>query len=133
MIVNAMKYAEFLAAKSPDEKMKVGCAIFDAHLAEVIGEGFNGNPEPLPQVRDSMEPGKGGFLHAEMRAAIACNAPRHWKKEVYVTLPPCTQCSKVLLELGNVTKVVYKPHPQYSLEGLILLKNCGIEIVEWKE
>jgi deoxycytidylate deaminase len=130
MIGHAMDYAKFISKKSPDEKMKVGCVIFDSHTAETLAVGYNGNPDPLPQVRDSLEPGKGGFLHAEVRAAIQCAAEKEVKKEVYVTLPPCKNCAKVLIELGNVGKLYYLPNSSYSLEGCELLKSVGIEVIE---
>lgn len=36
MIKYAMDWAVFLSKHSTDEKMKVGCAIFDSHTAESI-------------------------------------------------------------------------------------------------
>lgn len=133
MIKNAMQYAEFVALKSVDFKIKVGCAIFDSATAENISAGFNGLPDPLPQQRESQESGKSGFLHAELRAALSCKVKKSVKKEVYITLPPCTNCAKILLELGGIHKVYYKPHPDYSIEGLLLLKNSGVEIFEYEE
>jgi deoxycytidylate deaminase len=128
MIKHAMQYAEFLANKSYDAKMKVGCAIFDGSSAEVVGQGFNGNPEPLNQERDSMEPGKSGYLHAEVRAALSCSKSSV-KKECYVTLPPCENCAKVLIELGNVHQVYYKADVNYSLKGVEVLRKAGIEVI----
>ena len=129
MIKHAMEYAEFLAKKSLDPKMKVGCAIFDGSSAEMIGHGFNGNPEPLPQERDSMEPGKSGYLHAEVRAALSCDRSK-LKKEVYVTLSPCENCAKVLIELGNVHQVYYREDSNYDSKGLEVLRKAGIEVIK---
>ncbi len=126
MIRHAIEYTDFVAKHSNDTKVQVGCTIFNAGTAENLSSGFNGNPVQLSQERDSMEPGKSGFLHAENRAVIACKADYSVKKEVYVNLPPCRNCCKILLELGGVVKVYYRDHPEYSKNGIELLQSIGI-------
>jgi len=132
MIKNAIEYTEFVAKHSNDPKQKVGCVIFQCSTAEVIAQGYNGNPEPMSQERDSLESGKSGFLHAEIRCAIACKEPRTVKKEVYVTLQPCLPCAKALLDLGGVCKLYYKEQEGYSLAGIDLLKSFGISCVKYE-
>ena len=129
---HAVNYTRFLSLHSLDPKVKVGCTIFELDTDKIIGLGYNGNPEVLPQERDSLEAGKSGYLHAELRAALSCKVVRNTKKEVYINLPPCENCSKVLVELGGVVKVYYTKNPSYSLKGIELLKNTGIEVREYE-
>lgn len=132
MIKYAVDYTNFIASHSSDPKMKVGCTIYECATAESIGEGYNGNPPQMSQERDSLEPGKSGFLHAEVRAALSCKSDRNVKKEVYVNLPPCLNCAKVLLELGGVCKLYFKPNELYSDDGIKLLQSVGIECLSYE-
>lgn len=92
---------------SKGELMKVGCAIISADFRQVLAVGYNGNASGLPNKCDSVEPGACGCLHGEENAVINCVAPRSQEKIVLCTHLPCKMCSKRLINVGGVKKVLY--------------------------
>jgi dCMP deaminase len=129
-ILNLMAYAHSIASRSYDPKIKVGCVIADASSGAIIGEGYNGNPFCLPQVRDSMESGKSGYLHAEVRAALSCKTPSNINKEAYCTLIPCRECAKVLIELGGIRRIFFAQDSNYDASCKEIFKAAGIEVLK---
>lgn len=130
---------ELCDAESQDCKVLILNELCDLYgaLQAYLKEHFNNefgmdDLAQMSQERDSLEPGKSGYLHAEVRAALSCKSDRSVKKEVYVNLPPCLPCAKVLLELGGVCKLYYKPNDYYSDAGIKLLQSVGISCEKYE-
>ncbi len=127
---NFMAHAMLISSRSFDPKMKVGCVIVEAETGVIIGEGYNGNPSCLPQMRDSMESGKSGYIHAEVRAALSCKTQSNVRKEAYSTLIPCVDCAKVLIELGGVQRLFYAQDTNYDVGCKAVFKAAGVEVLK---
>lgn len=76
-------------------------------------------------IRDSMESGQSGFIHAEINALIKLNTTNPCKKVLYTTLSPCVVCAKAIIN-ARIDKVVYSE--KYCDKGLDLLVQRGIVV-----
>ena len=127
-----MRMAEELAKLSYAERKKVGCLIVKD--TQIIAEGFNGTPagfdnsceyyNHLDEIYTKPE-----VLHAESNAItkLARSTNSSSESTLYVTLAPCYECSKLIIQAG-IKRVVYKER-YHSVLGLNLLKKANIEIV----
>ena len=71
-------------------------------------------------------------MHAESNAISKC---AKWNSSTdgatcYVTLSPCVECSKLMIQSG-IKKVYYKDLYRHT-EGIDLLKRAGIEVKQIK-
>jgi len=122
-----MQFAEIIAQRSTCKRLQVGTVITSNDYRKVLAVGYNGNATGLPNTCDSDEPGNCGCLHSEENAVINCDAPRQTEKFVFVTHLPCIMCSKRLINLGNVRKILYK-NEYRKKDALQLLQNTNIDI-----
>jgi len=125
-----MRMAEELAKLSYAERKKVGCLI--VKNTQIISEGFNGTPagfdnsceyyNHLDEIYTKPE-----VLHAESNAItkLARSTNDSSESTVYVTLAPCYDCAKLIIQAG-IKRVVYKE--EYPSNGLDLLRRAGISI-----
>lgn len=126
-----MDVAEEYAKESPDPKKKVGAILVVSETNTIISGAYNGNPKSLSQERESMEAGKSGYLHAELRALLQCCVQTQYPLTLYCTLTPCKMCCKAIIDSQLVEKVVYKPDSSYDETGLELLKQVNIEVIKY--
>ena len=108
-----MAVAQLSAKRSKDPNTQVGACIVN-RKKRIIGIGYNGFPagcsdDELPWGRE------GDFLdtkypfvcHAEMNAITnATNRPDLNGATLYVSLFPCNECAKLIVQVG-ITEVVY--------------------------
>jgi dCMP deaminase len=122
-----LQLARTLAKRSTCKRLQVGTVITSTDYRKVLAVGYNGNATGLPNCCDRDEPGNCGCLHSEENAVINCDAPRFIEKVVFVTHLPCVQCSKRLINLGNVKAVFYDE--EYRVKDSIeLLASVGIRV-----
>lgn len=122
--------ADLVAARSTCARLQVGCVIVSADNRRVLSLGYNGNASGLPNHCDSTEPGSCGCLHGEANAIVNCAASREVPKVVYVTDSPCKMCAKMLVNLGQVQRVVFGR--KYRIEdGLRVLEQAQIPWVHF--
>lgn len=126
-----MKLARLMAQRSTCVRRSVGTVITSADGRQVLSVGYNGNATGLPNTCDSDEVGACGCLHSEDNACLNNDSPRYVEKIIYVTTMPCKMCAKRFINLGNVKKVYYADAYRNE-EGLRLLEQVGIEIVQLK-
>ena len=103
-----MNFAEAIARRSSCSRLQVGTVITTPDFRKVLSIGYNGNAAGLKNGCDRDEPGNCGCLHSEENAVINCDSPRYVEKVVFVTHRPCAMCAKRIINLGNVTRVIYK-------------------------
>ena len=133
-----MGLAHLSALRSKDPNTQVGAAIID-NENRVVSIGYNGMPrgcddEKMPWGRE------GGFLdtkyafvvHAELNAIL--NSPRSVKDcTVYVSLFPCNECAKAIIQSG-IKKIVYESDKYDGTDGntasKMMLKQAGVELVQ---
>lgn len=126
-----MNMANCLRPLSFAIRSKVGCLIV-TEAGQIISQGYNGMPCGLP---NSCEHDVGGqlvtndeVLHAESNAISKCaKFPSSTDAATcYVTLSPCLQCSKLIIQSG-IKRVVYLDEYR-DLSGVELLLKCGIKV-----
>ena len=96
-----MDIAKLTAKRSKDPHTKVGAVLVkDNHI---LGLGYNGEPRDFSYDFDWHSPEKYDYvIHAEMNAiANACSIGANVKDaDIYVTLSPCPECMKLLIQFG---------------------------------
>lgn len=122
-----LKMAKEWAKLSYCKRKKVGALIVKDRM--IISDGYNGTPSGFENCCED-ESGKTHWfvLHAEANAILKLAGSTQSAKDatLYLTLSPCKECSKLVLQSG-IKKIVYID--EYSdNDGIEFLKNHGIEI-----
>jgi dCMP deaminase len=105
-----LKAAHEVASWSKDPSTKVGCVIVNPELQRRTGEGFNGFPRFLsdaPELYADRDVKYSRTLHAELNAVLFAKETEGCT--AYVTHPPCSSCSLVLIQSGISRVVCPKP------------------------
>ena len=125
-----MNMAHELSKLSKAERKKVGSIIVKD--TQIISEGYNGTPKGFNndcEYYDYVDEihTKPEVLHAESNAItkLARSTNSSSESTVYVTLAPCYDCAKLIIQAG-IKRVVYKE--EYPSNGLDLLRRAGISI-----
>lgn len=125
-----MHIAEDVASLSHCTRAKVG-AVMVADK-NILAYGYNGTPTGFDNVAEIEVDGKlvtkPETLHAESNA-IAKIAKSPLSSEgatMYVTLSPCFDCSKLIIQAG-IKRLVYK-EAYRDTSGLELLQKCGVSV-----
>jgi len=121
--------AKELAKLSYAERKKVGCLIVKD--TQIISEGYNGTPTGFNNTCeyyshvDEMYT-KPEVLHAESNAItkLARSTNSSSGSTLYVTLAPCFECAKLIIQSG-IERVVYETSYRTNT-GLSLLKKAGV-------
>jgi len=104
-----MAVAFLSAQRSKDPKKQVGACIVDANKV-VVGIGYNGFPrgcpdDALPWAKLSasgnvLETKVPYVVHAEANAILNTNARSLHGAHLYVTMYPCCECAKLIIQSG---------------------------------
>ena len=126
-----LKMALEWAKLSYCKRRQVGALIVKDRM--IISDGYNGTPTGFENIcEDDDNYTKWYVLHAEANAILKVAASTQSTKgaTLYVTLSPCTECSKLIFQSG-IKRVVY--HEQYKdRSGLDFLLKGGVEILQIK-
>jgi len=133
-----LKLAVHIAGWSKDPSTQVGCIIVGEDR-EIRSTGFNGFPRGI-------EDSKERYLNRELKYSLIChaeeNAIMHAARigvslkgcRAYVTWPPCTRCTRSLIQAG-VEEVVYPGNltiPERWLEdfnlGRQMFEESGVKV-----
>lgn len=121
-----MGLAQVIAQRSNDPRLKVGAVIVSQNNESVLSFGYNGDEKGGDNKPDSLEPGKTGFIHAEVNAIAKLNYLDPRPKKIYLTHSPCAVCSRVLVNAG-IEEVIYKEEYRITT-GLDILRKRGIVV-----
>jgi dCMP deaminase len=131
-----MEIAKLLSDRSTCSRAKVGSLLVKDN--RIISTGYNGAPSGLPHCVDvGCEIGPlGGCIRAVHSEA---NCVSHAAKNgiptdgttLYVTLSPCIDCAKLLINAG-IKEVVYL-NEYRNTAGIDLLKRVGIKVTKYRE
>lgn len=130
-----MNMAIVLSGLSHANRTKVGCLIVSEDN-QIISQGFNGMPKGMDNICEDVVEENGEtklvtkreVLHAETNAIAKC---AKWctsteNATLYVTLSPCFDCAKMIIQT-EISRVVY--YEEYrDLSGIKLLINAGINV-----
>ena len=126
-----LKMAIEWAKLSYCKRRQVGALIVKDRM--IISDGYNGTPTGFENIcEDDDNYTKWYVLHAEANAILKVAASTQSTKgaTLYVTLSPCTDCSKLIFQSG-IKRVVY--HEQYKdRSGLDFLVKGGVETLQIK-
>ena len=108
-----MGVAFLTAQRSKDPSTQVGACIVN-NEKKIVGVGYNGMPtgcsdDTLPwcRVGETQYETKYSYVcHAEMNAVLNKNSADVKDCTIYVTLFPCNECTKIVIQAG-IKKVVY--------------------------
>lgn len=126
-----MQIAWTISERSYDPRLKVGSIIVSEDNTVMLSVGYNGNAKGLANVPESDEPGKSGFLHAELNAVIKCDYNFPKRKHMYCTHSTCRACAKIVANAG-ISRFVYGTMYR-DASGLDVLRDCGVEVLSLEE
>ena len=115
-------------------RKQVGCIIVKD--GQIISDGYNGTPHGFDN--DCEFPTRFGWetkpdvLHAESNAItkLAKSTQSSDGATAYITLMPCFDCAKLMIQSG-IKRVVYKEDYR-EVSGIEILKRAGVEIAKVK-
>lgn len=122
-----MGVAQLAAKRSRDENTQVGACIVKGN--KIISTGYNGFPRtcdecglPTKREGDWLDTKYPYVVHAELNAIL--NSPYKDLRgcKIYVTLFPCCECAKAILQSG-ITEVYYLENKYPNEDTYIASKN----------
>ena len=124
-----LKMATQWAQLSHCKRKQVGALIVKEGM--IISDGYNGTPSGFENdCEDVAGDTKWYVLHAEanaiMKVARSTNNARN--ATLYLTMSPCKECSKLILQSG-IKRLVYMMDYKDN-SGLDFLRESGLEIVQ---
>lgn len=132
-----MGLAHLSALRSKDPNTQVGAAIVDENH-RVVSVGYNGFPTgvsddefPWSREGDVLTSKYAFVVHAELNAIL--NSQRSVRGcTIYVSLFPCNECAKAIIQSG-IKKIVYESDKYDGVDTNIaskrMLKAAGVELV----
>ena len=134
-----MEIAKLSAKRSKDPSTQVGACIVNVEN-KIVGIGYNGFPNGIDDNELSWSR-DGDYLdtkypyvcHAEMNAIMNCTMlPKGCT--IYVTLFPCNECAKLVIQSG-IKKVIYLSDKYKDADNMIasrtLLQKSGVEFTQF--
>jgi dCMP deaminase len=128
-----MKIACDISKLSYDPKHKVGSILVKNDYTDINAIGYNGSYAGGKNSRESLESGESGFIHAEANLLIHSTLNRDTVKDytVFLTLKPCINCAKMLINKGVKRIVILEDYINSDSEKL--LRSVNIEVVFLKD
>lgn len=128
-----LKMAKEWGLLSKAKRRKVGCLVVKDN--RIISDGYNGTPHGFDNTCEF--PTRFGFetrpevLHAESNALtkLAKSTQSSDGATIYISLSPCFDCSKLMIQSG-IVRVVYEELYRQT-DGIDLLKKANIEVMEF--
>ncbi|MEO0405153.1 MAG: dCMP deaminase family protein [Bacteroidota bacterium] len=124
-----MKMAHEWAQLSHCKRKQVGALLVKDGM--IISDGYNGTPSGFPNpCEDDNGDTHWYVLHAEANAItkVARSGNSAQGSTLYITLSPCKDCAKMILQAGIKRLVFQTAYKDDS--GLQFLKTAGLEVVQ---
>jgi len=124
-----LRMAQTWSELSHCTRKKVGAIIVKD--GAIISDGYNGTPAGFDNCCETNDNETHWFvLHAEANAIlkVAKSTNNSNGATLYLTLSPCKDCCKLILQAG-ISRVVYINHYR-DTDGVEFLKSAGIEVVQ---
>ena len=132
-----MGVAKLSAKRSKDPNTQVGCCIVNQNK-KIVAVGYNGMPIgcndnefPWNNKEGSLETTKYAYVvHAELNAILNSTQNLH-NCTIYVSLFPCHECSKAIIQSG-IKEIVYADDKYFGTPSSIasrrMLESSGVVI-----
>lgn len=131
-----MGLAHLSALRSKDPNTQVGAAIVDENH-RVVSVGYNGMPKgcsddefPWGRIGTMLNSKYAYVVHAELNAILNSKWPVTGCT-IYVSLFPCNECAKAIIQSG-IQRIVYESDKYADSESTIaskkMLEAAGVEI-----
>lgn len=136
-----MGIAYFSANRSKDPSTQVGACIV-SEQNKILSVGYNGMPTPLsddefPWDRegDILDTKYVYVCHAELNAILNFNSGSLVNSKIYVTLFPCNECAKAIIQSG-IKEVIYAEN-KYEEDPIFIastrmLKAAGVVLRKYE-
>ncbi len=135
-----MGVAELSAERSKDPSTQVGACIVSPDN-KILSVGYNGMPRACD---DDLFPWdrEGGNLdtkyffvcHAELNAILNFRGGTLEGSRVYVTLFPCNECAKAIIQSG-ITEIIYKSNKYAGTDGNVaatrMFEAAGVKMTKY--
>lgn len=137
-----MGIALFSAQRSKDNSTQVGACIVNREK-KIISVGYNGMPtgccdDEMPWERSAENPldTKYPFVcHAELNAILNNNGGSLNGATLYVTLFPCNECAKAVIQCG-IKRVVYMDNKYADTDSVkasaMMFEKCGVKVEKYQ-
>ena len=136
-----MSVACLSAMRSKDPRTQVGACIVSPEN-RIVGIGYNGFPvgcsdDTLPWAREGpwLETKFPYVCHAEMNAVLNCNTQSLKGCRIYVSLAPCNECAKIIIQSG-ITEVIFlsdaKGDTREAVASRRMLQLAGVRLTKYK-
>lgn len=133
-----MGLAHLSAYRSKDPSTQVGACIVSSDN-KVVGIGYNGFPKgvsddifPWAREGEYSETKYPYVVHAELNAILNSNTELRGCS-IYVSLFPCNECAKAIIQSG-ISRIVYESDKYASTDSVIaskrMLEASGVELVQ---
>lgn len=121
-----MRSAEVFADLSYCRRSKVGAVI--SKDGRIISTGYNGMPRGMDNECEDNNVTKDMCIHAEANAILfaARNGIATLDSDLHVTLSPCMECSKLIIQSG-IKRIVFRDEYR-NTEAIEFLKKNGISV-----
>lgn len=113
-------------------RKKVGSLIVKNGM--IISDGYNGTPSGFANDCEDVNGITQWYvLHAEANALLKISKSTNSSQDatLYITLSPCKECSKLILQAG-ITRVVYRDGYK-DTSGIDFLRSAGIDVLQIEE
>lgn len=137
-----MGIALLSAQRSKDPNTKVGACIVNEDN-KIVGIGYNGMPigckdSTMPwnrEANNNLDTKYPYVVHAELNAILNSNQMSLKGCTLYVTLFPCNECAKAVIQSG-IKKVIYYDDKYAKTESTraakFMLKTTGVDFEQYK-
>ena len=137
-----MGIAMLSAERSKDSSTQVGACIVNKEN-KIVAVGYNGMPtgcidDDMPWEREgetALDTKYPFVCHAELNAILNSNIGNLGGCTVYVTLFPCNECAKAIIQSG-IKRVVYYDNKYADTESVrascMLFERCGVKMDSYK-
>ena len=125
-----LEIAEIISERSRDRLYKVGALIAKGN--NILSYGWNGTPHGMDnETRDSDGNTKWVVIHAEKNAIakLAASTSSSEGATLYLTVAPCADCTKLILQSG-IKRLVYKWPYLKEVDGVRITQNYALELLQ---
>lgn len=122
-----LQMAETWASLSHCKRKQVGALIVKDGM--IISDGYNGTPSGFDNCCEDEDGNTQWYvLHAEANAILKVSKSTNSAQgsTLYLTLSPCKECAKLILQAG-ITRVVFK-NKYKDDSGINFLREAGVDV-----